>query len=150
MTSIWLGARKSDRLMRANISINTDGITQPSVKPAPPDGGATVNRNNQSFVVTTISANPSARALSALVRTLRAVETKIELHGAGGLNHGHCTRSKLCVLLSQMAIWASQSWQDCQIPRTNSQRLQLSCGPLGTQNVYAFCGCCRISMITTR
>ena len=68
--------------MRANISINTDGITQPSVKPAPPDGGATVNRNNQSFVVT-ISANPSARALSALVRTLRAFETKIELHGAG-------------------------------------------------------------------
>ena len=89
--------------MRANILINTDGINQPSVKPAPPDGGATVNLNNQSFVVT-ISANPSARALSALVRTLRALETKIELHGAGGFNHGHCTRSKLCVLLSQMAL----------------------------------------------
>ena len=89
--------------MRANISINTDGITQPSVKPAPPDGGATVQPNNQSFVVT-ISANPSARALSALVRTLRAVETKMELHGAGGFNHGHYTRSKLCVLLSQMAL----------------------------------------------
>lgn len=89
--------------MRANISISTDGITQPSIKPAPPDGGATVKRNNQSFVVT-ISANPSARALSALVRTLRAVETKMELHGAGGFNHGHYTRSKLCVLLSQMAL----------------------------------------------
>ena len=89
--------------MRANISINTDGITQQSVKPVPPDGGATANRNNQSFVGT-ISANPSARALSALVRTLHAVETKIELHGAGRFNHGHCTRSKSCVLLSQMAL----------------------------------------------
>ena len=68
--------------MRANISISTDGITHPSIKPAPPDGGATVKRNNQSFVVI-ISANPSARALSALVRTFRAVETKMELHGAG-------------------------------------------------------------------
>jgi hypothetical protein len=79
--------------MHANISINTDGITQPSVKPEPPDGGASVKRNNQSFVVT-ISANLSARALLALVRTLRAVETKMELHGTGGYEHGHDTRSK--------------------------------------------------------
>ena len=28
----------------------------------------------------------------------------MELHGAGGFNHGHYTRSKLCVLLSQMAL----------------------------------------------
>ena len=89
--------------MHANISINTDGITQPLVKPEPPDGGASVKRNNQSFVVT-ISANPSARALSALVRTLSAVETEMELHGAGGYNHGHYKRPKLCILLSQMAL----------------------------------------------
>ena len=89
--------------MRANISINTDGITQPSVKATPPDSGTSVKRDNQSFVVTN-SANPSARALSALVRTSRAVETKMELHGAGGYEHGHYTRTKLCVLLSQMAL----------------------------------------------
>jgi hypothetical protein len=39
ITSIWLGARKSERIMSANISINTSGITQPSIKPAPPDAG---------------------------------------------------------------------------------------------------------------
>ena len=74
--------------MRANISINTDGITQPSVKPEPPDGGASVKRGNQSFFVT-ISANPPARALSASVRTLHTIETKVELHGAGGYDNGH-------------------------------------------------------------
>jgi hypothetical protein len=39
--------------------------TQPSVKPEPPDGEASVKRNNQSFVVT-ISANPSACASPVL------------------------------------------------------------------------------------
>ena len=89
--------------MRANISINEDGITQPSVNATPPNGGASVKRNNKSLIVT-ISANPSARALSALVRTLRVVETEMELHGAGGYNHGHYTRPKLCILLSQLAL----------------------------------------------
>ena len=70
--------------MRANISINTDGITQPSVKPAPPDGGATVNRNNQPFVVT-ISANPSARAegewLATVYQAALTIRQPLHHHG---------------------------------------------------------------------
>ena len=51
--------------MCANISINAIGITQPLVNGLPPNGGASLKRNNKSLVVT-ISANPLARALSAL------------------------------------------------------------------------------------
>ena len=89
--------------MRANILINRNGITQPSVNATPPNGGASVKHNNKTLIVT-ISANPSARALSALVRTLSAVETEMELHGAGGYNHGHYKRPRFCILLSQMAL----------------------------------------------
>ena len=89
--------------MRAHITINADGITQPSVEPKPPDGGAHIKRDNKSLVVT-LSANPTATALSVLIRSLRVVETSMELDGAGALNRGNYTRPQLCIMLSQMAL----------------------------------------------
>ena len=62
------------RERRANISINAVGITQLSVKVTPPDGGVSVKRDSKSLIVT-ILANPSTRALSALVRTRREAQT---------------------------------------------------------------------------
>ena len=37
---IVAGVKPDFTLMRANVSINADGITQPSIEPTPPDGGA--------------------------------------------------------------------------------------------------------------
>jgi len=89
--------------MRANIAINEDGIIQPSTTPYPPNGGTLVKRTNKLFTVT-LSENPTVRALLTLVRTLRAVETKMQLIGAGELNFDHYTRPKICIVLSQMAL----------------------------------------------
>jgi len=97
------GAKQSFGLMRVHITINADGITKPSVEPTPPDGGAHIKRDNKSFVVT-LSANPTALALSVLIRSLRVVETTMELDGKGAFNRGNYTRSQLCIMLSQMAL----------------------------------------------
>ena len=65
---------KSDRLVRANISINAVGITQLSVKATPPDGEVSVKRNKKSLIVT-ILANPLKRGLPALACTRREAQT---------------------------------------------------------------------------
>jgi hypothetical protein len=102
------GAKQSYGLMRAHITINADGITQPSVEPTPPDGGAHIKRDNKSFVVT-LSANPTALALWVLIRSLRVVETTMELDSKGEFNRGNYTRYQLCIMLSQMALNSRES-----------------------------------------
>ena len=53
------GVKQSFGLMRAHITINAGVITKHSIEPSPPNGGAQIKRDNQSFFISFL-ANPSA------------------------------------------------------------------------------------------
>jgi len=89
--------------MRANIAINDRGAVLTANGTTPPPGGMLATRLNQNFAIT-LDRAPTVNALLTLIRTLRAIDTNMELTGAGifdGTNH---TSQTICLPLAQMAL----------------------------------------------
>ena len=69
------GAKQSFGLMRAYISINADGITQPSVEPISPDGGAVFFGNGEHA-----TRRRNSSTLNKYVITLETCASLCEAH----------------------------------------------------------------------
>ena len=93
--------------MRANISINNEGVILTPSDRLPPVGGLFVARINQQIAIT-LDKKPTTIALLSLIRTLRAIRGTITLtHSASNEASDPAsdhTSASACVYLADMAL----------------------------------------------